>query len=129
MRAAEVVTARAGEDGRGVTVVLSDGCSVTVGAVVNCAGTESRTRELADPLVRSLLDTGTAAPGPHGLGFDTTAGGRLVPAPGHRAAPVWTLGQLRRGNLWETTAVPEIRVQAVEVAEGILAHARASLPV
>ncbi|MFE3598596.1 FAD/NAD(P)-binding protein [Streptomyces sp. NPDC059142] len=129
VRAAEVIAARAGENGRSVTVNLSDGRSITVGTVVNCVGTEGRTRELADPLVRSLLDSGTAVPGPQGLGLDTTAEGRLVPAAGRPAAPVWTLGQLRRGNLWETTAVPEIRVQAVELADVILDRVHASLSV
>ncbi|MGW0564848.1 FAD/NAD(P)-binding protein [Streptomyces sp. NPDC003016] len=128
VRAARVVTAQPADGGRTVTVRLSDGRSVTVGAVVNCAGTESRTGELADPLVRRLLETGTAVPGPHGLGFDTTAEGRLVPAGGGTAAPVWTLGQLRRGTLWETTAIAEIRAQSVELAGRILGPAHAALP-
>ncbi|MEU8887454.1 FAD/NAD(P)-binding protein [Streptomyces sp. NPDC048442] len=131
VRAAEVVAAQpgeeAGEEGGSVTVGLSDGCSLTVGAVVNCTGPEGRTGELTDPLARCLLDSGVAVAGPHGLGFDTTADGRLVPAPGRTPAPVWTLGQLRRGNLWETTAIPEIRVQAAELADRILAHAPAPL--
>lgn len=128
IRAAEVVAARTSEDGRAVTVRLSDNRSVTVSAVVNCTGTESRTGELTDPLVRDLLRSGTAVPGPHGLGLDTTADGRLVSAAG-AAVPLWTLGQLRRGTLWETTAIPEIRVQAVELAGHILGHAHAPLPV
>ena len=36
--------------------------------------------------------------------------------------PLWTLGSLRRGDLWESTAMPEIRVQAAEVARAVLAH-------
>jgi hypothetical protein len=32
---------------------------------------------------------------------------------------MWTLGAMRRGELWETTAVPEIRAQAVEIAAAV----------
>ncbi|GAA3194723.1 MULTISPECIES: FAD/NAD(P)-binding protein [Streptomyces] len=129
VRAAEVTGADTADDGRTVTVRLSDGRSLTVGAVVNCTGTESRVGQLADPLVRGLLASGTAAPGPHGLGFDTASDGRLLAAGGRPAAPVWTLGQLRRGNLWETTAIPEIRVQAGELATRILTRTPAPAPV
>jgi uncharacterized NAD(P)/FAD-binding protein YdhS len=41
------------------------------------------------------------------------------------ALPAWTLGQLRRGELWETTAIPEIRDQAADMAGSILARVRA----
>ncbi|UKY53535.1 FAD/NAD(P)-binding protein [Streptomyces inhibens] len=125
VQAAEVSTARTSEDGLGVGVRLSNGWAAEVGAVINCTGTEGRVRELTDPFVRSLLHSGIAAPGPHGLGFDTAPDGRLTAADGSTAAPVWTLGQLRRGNLWETTAIPEIRVQATELAARILDLARA----
>ncbi|MGI5403697.1 FAD/NAD(P)-binding protein [Streptomyces sp. CA-135486] len=120
VQAAEVVKARTSDDGCGVSVQLSNGWSATVGALINCTGTESRIQELADPLVRCLLDLGIAVPGPHGLGFDTATDGKLTAAGARTAAPVWTLGQLRRGNLWETTAIPEIRVQAAELAARIL---------
>ncbi|ARF58378.1 FAD/NAD(P)-binding protein [Streptomyces gilvosporeus] len=123
VQAAEVVAAQRNNDSREVAVRLSDGRSVTVGAVLNCTGTESRVKELTDPLVRNLLGSGVATPGPHGLGFDTTPEGRLMSAAGHDAAPVWTLGQLRRGNLWETTAIAEIRAQARELASRILESA------
>jgi uncharacterized NAD(P)/FAD-binding protein YdhS len=33
---------------------------------------------------------------------------------------VWVLGALRRGELLESTAVPEIRGQAQQVAEAVL---------
>ncbi|MDT0542011.1 MULTISPECIES: FAD/NAD(P)-binding protein [Streptomyces] len=96
-----------------------------LGAVVNCTGTEGRVTEAADPLVRGLLAAGLARPGPHALGFDTAPDGRLLPAfpppgPGD-PAPLWTLGSLRRGNLWETTAIPEIRVQANRIATAVVA--------
>ncbi|MEW2508375.1 FAD/NAD(P)-binding protein [Amycolatopsis sp. NPDC047767] len=96
-------------------VTLTDGTRLPVGAVVNCTGAEADLRRVADPLVRSLLDRGLARPGPAGLGFDTAADGAVRGAvPG-----LWTLGAPRRGNLWETTAFPEIRAQARGLAGAV----------
>jgi uncharacterized NAD(P)/FAD-binding protein YdhS len=87
------------------------------GAVVNCAG-PGRLPGAGGPFVGSLLDAGAARVGPHGLGLDIDAAGRLVGADGRSRDGVWLIGPLRRGARWETTAVPEIRAQA-----RLLAHA------
>ncbi|MET9410838.1 FAD/NAD(P)-binding protein [Streptomyces sp. NPDC002935] len=106
----------------GVVVVrLSDGRTLRVGAVVNCTGAQTDMRRTGDPLVRCVLDRGYATTGPAGLGFDTSGDGRLVPAAGRAALRLWTIGAARRGNLLETTAIPEIRAQAAQVASGVLA--------
>ena len=49
------------------------------------------------------------------LGVATDPGGQVLDGHG-RGHRLWTLGALRRGELWETTAVPEIRVQARDLA-------------
>ncbi|MDH6132117.1 putative NAD(P)/FAD-binding protein YdhS [Kitasatospora sp. MAA4] len=104
----------------GLKVELVDGTALEVGAVVNCTGAQADFRRPDDPLVADLIASGAARPGPCGLGLDTVGAGRLVPAPGGPAAPLWTLGPLRRGNLLETTAVPEIRDQADSLARAVL---------
>ncbi|MGZ6099269.1 MAG: FAD/NAD(P)-binding protein, partial [Myxococcaceae bacterium] len=81
-------------------------------------------RALEDPLVRSLLASGQARPGPHGLGFATSEQGAVL---GPLQDRLWTLGGLRRGDLWETTAIPEIRVQARALA-GTIAAALGTRP-
>lgn len=123
----------------GLDVTLSGGRTLAVGWVVDCTGPGLRVAECADPLWQGLLADGTAVPGPLGIGVATDAG-RLRPAAGrtpatrsgaaathpaatHPAAappPLFTLGSARRGELWETTAVPEIRAQAAEVAAAVL---------
>ncbi|MFD5093989.1 FAD/NAD(P)-binding protein [Amycolatopsis thailandensis] len=114
VRAAEVdgIT----ETAAGLLVRLSGGEELTVGAIVNCAGAQDDLREVGDPLLDSLLSAEIATPGPLGLGLDTDENGRLVSAAG---LPLWTLGAPRRGSLWETTAIPEIRDQAQRIAEAI----------
>ncbi|MEU4241362.1 FAD/NAD(P)-binding protein [Actinoplanes sp. NPDC026619] len=81
------------------------------GAVVNCAG-PGRLPAAAGSFAGSLLDAGHARVGPHGLGLDIDADGRLIGADGKVRDGRWVIGPLRRGAQWETTAVPEIRSQA-----------------
>ncbi|WP_329417872.1 FAD/NAD(P)-binding protein (plasmid) [Streptomyces sp. NBC_00704] len=116
--AGEVVRAVPVDDA--VEVALGDGTRLRVGAVVNCTGARPGSHGTADPLVRCLLERGYGRTGPAGLGLDTAADGRLAPAAGVPAARLWTLGAARRGNLLETTAMPEIRAQAAEVAGTVL---------
>jgi len=101
-------------------VVLSDGARLRVATVLNCAGQCSSVASSTDPLIRSLVDGGLAVAGPLRLGLDTDLDGRLVDAEGRTTAPLWTLGSLRRGTLWETTAIPEIRDQAAALAKVLL---------
>ncbi|MEU8588727.1 FAD/NAD(P)-binding protein [Streptomyces sp. NPDC048664] len=111
-----VVAAHPEPDGT-VTVALADGRSLRVGWVIDCTGPGPRPD---DPLWCSLLDSGAAVPGPLGMGV-ATRDGRLVDAQGLCGRPLFTLGAPRRGELWETTAVPEIRVQAAALARDLLA--------
>ncbi|GAB2618298.1 hydroxyacylglutathione hydrolase [Paractinoplanes abujensis] len=85
------------------------------GAVVNCAG-PGRLPAAAGSFVGNLLDAGQARVGPHGLGLDIDASGRLIGADGRAQPDRWLIGPLRRGAKWETTAVPEIRAQAHNLA-------------
>lgn len=111
-----VVAARPERDGT-LSVALADGRTLHAGWVVDCTGPAPRPD---DPLWRSLIDAGAAVPGPLGMGV-ATRDGRLVDALGRTARPLFTLGAPRRGELWETTAVPEIRVQAAALARELLA--------
>lgn len=99
-------------------VRLTDGRVAVVSAVVNCTGPGGELT--VDPLIAGLLSSGVASRDRTGLGLRTTDEGRLVGSAGRPDAPVWTLGALRRGELLETTAMPEIRVQAAHVAAALL---------
>lgn len=118
-RITAVAPAAAG-DGLNVTVEnRGEQRTLSVGWVLDCTGPGLRLTDTTDPLWRSLLDGGAAVPGPLGMGVGTD-GGRLVTASGRADRALWTLGAPRRGELWETTAVPEIRVQAEDVAQAVL---------
>ncbi|MGH8895142.1 MAG: FAD/NAD(P)-binding protein, partial [Actinomycetes bacterium] len=98
-------------------VALDDGTTRQVGWVVNCTGPAGDVARVGDTLLDDLLARGLARTGPLGLGL-ATDDGRLLGV--EADLPVWTLGALRRGELWETTAIPEIRVQAADVARRAL---------
>jgi uncharacterized NAD(P)/FAD-binding protein YdhS len=113
--------------GDALLVDLSDGSSRRVAHVVNCTGPQSDVALSRDPLLTSLLAAGHACAGPLRMGLATDSEGRVRAADGSVDA-VWTLGALRRGELWESTAIPEIRSQASAVAQAITAHVVASSP-
>jgi uncharacterized NAD(P)/FAD-binding protein YdhS len=127
--AAEVLAAEPLPRG-GLRVRLSDGSSRDVGWVVNCTGPQADIRALGNPLLDDLLrpraGAALATVATAGMGFRTDQG-RLVDAAGRSDAPLWTLGALRRGELWESTAVPEIRTQALALSTSVL-DAVAPLP-
>jgi uncharacterized NAD(P)/FAD-binding protein YdhS len=90
--------------------------SGTFDAVVLCTGPDDAAL-LTTPPLRALFDAGVICPGPHGMGVNTDAvGGQITSAAGSPAAGLFAIGPLRRGTLWESTAVPEIRSQAQQLA-------------
>jgi uncharacterized NAD(P)/FAD-binding protein YdhS len=118
VRAASVAAAT--DSGGSLLVELTDATRLRADLVVNCTGRPSAAQSRDDPLVAALLSRGSAGRDPLGLGFATDRG-RLVSAD---QLPAWTLGPLRRGELWESTAIPEIRDQAAAIARSVLARAR-----
>lgn len=103
-------------DDRGVVVRTRDGRLRRAGMVVSCTGPSADVGRTTDPLLRQLLDSGTVALGPHRLGLAVDACGRLLAPDGHPRPGLHTVGPLRKGTLFETTAIPEIRAQAQDLA-------------
>jgi uncharacterized NAD(P)/FAD-binding protein YdhS len=87
-----------------------------VDLAINCTGPAGHSLN-ADVLVSALLRKGLAQPGPLGLGLASDARGALLDARGHAQGKLWTLGPVRRGDSWESTAVPDIRLQALALAK------------
>ncbi|MGH3747790.1 MAG: hypothetical protein ACRDT8_10370, partial [Micromonosporaceae bacterium] len=100
---------------------------LTVSWVVDCTGPGSQTDPGAGPLWTSLLADGLATPGPLGMGV-ATVDGRLRDTYGRTTRALFTLGAPRKGELWETVAIPEIRVQAAELAAVLVPGVEASQP-
>jgi uncharacterized NAD(P)/FAD-binding protein YdhS len=70
-------------------------------------------------LLDGLFAVGDARPGPVGLGLAVDPDGRLLDRDGEPSEVLSAIGPLRRGALLETSAIPEIREQAAELARTI----------
>ncbi len=113
------------EDPGGVTVSFvprgqSDEETIRVGLVVNCTGASVDCRGEVSPLLASMIKEGVIQPDPRGLGLASEADGALRGADGRRTPGLWTVGIFRKGLLWESTAIPEIRDQAATLAATLL---------
>ena len=94
--------------------------STDIDFVVVCTGPDD-TDALTRPPLASLVAAGQARPGPHGMGIDTDADtGHVLTASGDLVANLYAIGPLRRGTLWESTAIPEIRSEARRLAALLL---------
>lgn len=107
--------------------------TLRVDRVVNATGPENDVTKARSPLMQQLLREGLVRPHVLGLGLDATPSNQLLDRQGGPSRGLYALGPLLRGALWETTAVPEIRVQAAELARAWLAtfagaHAAAAVP-
>jgi uncharacterized NAD(P)/FAD-binding protein YdhS len=89
--------------------------------VVNCTGPAPVGSTGWNTLVDNLAVKGMLWPGPFGLGVDVDADGVLVDADGLAARGMYAVGAARRGVDWEVAAVPDIRRQAVRLAEHLAA--------
>lgn len=87
-------------------------------AVFLCAGPESDVRAMKLPVVRNLCARGWLCPGELGLGARINTD-TLPPGAIGRIA---ILGPLQREDLWEITAVREIRLEAKRLAQQLMAR-------
>jgi uncharacterized NAD(P)/FAD-binding protein YdhS len=111
-------------EGAGIVAVLErDGVTeeVEFDRVINCAGPEDDVRRIDSAPLAPMLAAGTISPDPLGLGLDATLDGALLDATGTPSPNLHAVGPLRKGSLWETTAIPEIRRQADDLATRLLA--------
>lgn len=90
------------------------------GLVVNCTGPQAGFSSGTDSLFKALLGRGLVRADGLDMGIDVDADFAVVGGDGRRSRFLYALGPLLRGSLWETTAVPELRGQAMRVAQLLL---------
>ena len=120
------VSAATGQES-GVRVSIEQaraGFELSADWLVDATGPDPDITATQDPLLASLLGSGLARPDPHRLGIDADAGGAILDAFGRPSAAIFTLGPTLRGVWYETTAIPEIRDQAVALAGRLIAATR-----
>lgn len=98
-----------------------DTVKLRVNRVINCTGPDSDFRRIENPLIADLFQNGLARPDELLLGLDVSDTGAVIDAEGNCSDSLFALGPLRKGSLWETIAVPELRVQVAEMAALLIA--------
>ena len=115
------VEAVAGESAAGESAAgkSAAGGAVLADHVLLATGPDER--PAANPFLAAAIAAGVLREGPVGLGIDVDPGTlRVRDAHGATDRPIWALGPVLKGALWETTAIPEIRAQAAQVAAAVL---------
>ncbi len=107
-----------------VRITSDEGAAeLAAGWLLNGTGPGPDSARTSDPLLRDLFDTGLARPDPLGLGVAATTDGAVLDRSGTPSGRLFTLGPPLRGLWYESTAVPEIRDQAVGLSEIVAARA------
>jgi uncharacterized NAD(P)/FAD-binding protein YdhS len=88
---------------------------------IHCAGAQDDFAGRDDPLIGSLIARGLIQCDPLKLGLLADRYGRLLRLGNGSGPALYTLGPPLKGQLGETIAVPEIRVQAKALARHVLA--------
>lgn len=99
--------------------------TILASRVINCTGPDSNIRRSSNVLLKNLAQKELIVPDALQLGIDSdTTTGRVKNSNGEINKTLFTLGSNLRGVLWESNAVPELRMQAQLVAKNILETAK-----
>lgn len=104
-----------------------DVSTMEVAGVVNCTGANMNLQQSSHPLFRQLFADGVCRPHASGLGLDVNEAGRVLDAAGAVQHGLFAIGPITQGAFWECTAVPEIRVRAVQLAQEVLSGAQSAM--
>ncbi|MGD0501729.1 MAG: FAD/NAD(P)-binding protein [Steroidobacteraceae bacterium] len=120
--AARVVAARGSRDGVALTVRRRGAPAAEVlefDWIVNCTGPGSGQDIGLPPLISGLIRSGCLEGDSLGLGVRSNADGRAM-VQGRIIEDLVLIGSLRKADEWESTAVPELRVQVALAADAVL---------
>jgi len=93
---------------------------LNVARIINCTGPAMDINTYTNPLFVNLLDRKLIQPHKLKMGIEATPTGQVLNREGEVSSFLYTIGSNLKGVLWESTAVPELRVQAKRLAEEIV---------
>lgn len=88
--------------------------------IINCTGPDTKLKQVKSSLYVNLIQKKYLKSATNGIGFKTISGGRVVSITDEPVENLYALGPLRKNELWESTALREIRSQVVELTSNIL---------
>jgi len=90
--------------------------SLSVSRIVSCRGVTNDPRRSANPIIARLLADGLARADALAIGLDVGANCAVVDAAGRPSDRLFAIGPMSQAAFWEITAIPDIRLQAAELA-------------
>ncbi len=115
------------ETADGIKVILNNKKTkkeetITVERVINCTGPESSIKKSNNTLLQNMWKRGIATTDALELGINADVESfRIIDKYGDKLPNIYTLGANLRGMLWESSAVPELRVQVEKLAQKLIA--------
>jgi uncharacterized NAD(P)/FAD-binding protein YdhS len=119
-----VIKLRRSDDGLARLTIDTAGAKgrtdLKVHRVIVCTGPDLDFRKAAQPVVGDLIDRKLIRLDSENLGLLVADDLALIQRDGEPSPVLFALGPMIKGSLWETTATPEIRVQARDLANHLL---------
>lgn len=93
---------------------------INVHRIINCTGPKTDLNKIDNPLIKNLLAKGFITTDEMKLGINALPDGTIIQRDHSISTQLFTLGSLLKGILWESTAVPELRMQAKYLAAELI---------
>lgn len=94
---------------------------LTPALMINCTGPRETFADASEPLFQNLFRRGLVCSDQLNMGIEVTPEFAVVGQNAQASESLFAIGPLLKGTLWETTAVPELRAQALHVAQVLVA--------
>ena len=94
--------------------------TLEAGWVLNCTGPNESYSDSKEVLYQNLIDRGIVQADDMDMGIKVDANFAVIDGGGQTSCFLYAIGPMLKGSLWESTAVPELRIQALRVAETML---------
>lgn len=91
--------------------------------VINCTGPQTDYRKIDQPLIQNLMKKEWLHADELNLGLAVNRDGQLINSEGEAIKNIFTIGSLRKGAMWECTALREIALQAHQLVSKLNAEA------
>lgn len=95
--------------------------TIQIQRVVNCTGPQTDFRKIDQPLIRDMMNKGWLKTDELNLGLAVNDAGQLLDQHGQTLSNIFTIGSLRKGAMWECTALREITLQADQIVHKLKA--------
>lgn len=96
--------------------------TMDIARVYDCGGVSVDVQSSSNLVIRDLVATGRARPDELHIGLDVDEHCAVIDADGKPSERLLVIGPLTRGRFFEIEAIPDIRVQAADLARRILSQ-------